>query len=203
MHATGNRSAGRCIPHRSLAVLLGLLTGLLGGRGAKACDAPVHPVALPLVTLSPDGSNSPVLHLEDPNPATEVTGYTIYRSATPSQGLAGWSVLARDAGDEDPATPGIQWSDTSGENPATGLWFYLAAPYHAPCNVEGPWRTLGVTNGGDATDAAPGDARRQARRMKNCRPIGPDDLRVPPRHDGIIKCLLVGLPKLLRDLLQC
>jgi len=103
------------------------------------CTAPASAVSIAVVELSPDGAESPVLHLVDPNPAWQVTGYNIYRTNDAALAQAGWTVLAIDAADEDAATAGVQWTDRSGDLSPTGLWIYRATSYNAPCAGEGPW----------------------------------------------------------------
>lgn len=103
------------------------------------CAAPGQAVSIAGVGLSPDGSNSPVLHLIDSNPAWQVTGYNIYRINDASAARADWSLMAIDAADEDATTSGVQWTDWSGDESPTGIWFYRVAAYNAPCGGEGPW----------------------------------------------------------------
>jgi len=129
------------------------------------CLAPALSVSIDEVTL-PAGTESPVLHLADPNPPAQVSGYNIYRSPVASAPSSAWTLLAFDALDEDAATPGVQWTDGAGDVSPTGVFFYLAAAYNGPCDTEGPWKspTLddvdedGVLDGDDPCPATPAGA---------------------------------------------
>jgi hypothetical protein len=102
-----------------------------------ACSAPAQTVFLPLVTLSGDGNDYPTLHFQDPN-GPEVTGYNIYRSADPSLAVSSWPQVGSDVSDEDLVTPDIQWTDTSGDMPPAGIWFYQIRAYNGSCGTESP-----------------------------------------------------------------
>ncbi len=126
----------------SIVVSMSLLA--LTGLPASAqgtCLAPAMHVDIFDVSESDDGSGvlSTMLQLTDPNPAARVSGYNIYRSPTASSSPGSWALLAHNAMDEDAATPGVQWSDRSGNNSPTGIYFYLAAAYNGTCDTEGPW----------------------------------------------------------------
>jgi hypothetical protein len=41
--------------------------------------------------------------------------------------------------DDDAATPGVQWTDASGDPSPTDIWYYQVAPYDGVCGAVGPW----------------------------------------------------------------
>lgn len=99
------------------------------------CVAPPQAVALPKATES---GASVTLTLTDPNAASSVTGYDVYRSSSPSLAKGSWPAVATNVVDGDGATTGIQWTDSSGAASPTGTWFYDAAAANARCSLEGP-----------------------------------------------------------------
>jgi M6 family metalloprotease-like protein len=103
-----------------------------------ACRAPQQPVEIFEVTRLTREDHT-VLHVDDPNPVGEGTGYVIYRSAVAALPQSDWSVLAVDVTDQDPTLPGVQWTDASGESSPTGIWYYQVAPYDGVCGAVGPW----------------------------------------------------------------
>jgi M6 family metalloprotease-like protein len=100
---------------------------------------PPFEVSIDTVSISADGSGSPVLNIDDPNPFGQASGYNVFRSATAGSAQSDWEQLATDVGDEDATTPGIQWTDRTGDVSATGVWYYEVAAYNAPCGGQGPW----------------------------------------------------------------
>ena len=104
-----------------------------------SCEAPDEPVWIYLVTLSdPDGY--PILNFQDPNQPTQRTGYHIRRSDDPSViPKTNWPLVATNVVDMDEATSNIQWTDTSGDVPGSGTWYYLVTAYNAYCPAEGPF----------------------------------------------------------------
>ena len=125
--------------------------------GVTECEAPVFEVDIFTAELNPDGTSSIVLSFDDPNPTNAVSGYNIYRSSNPALPLGSWTQLANNVGDQNAAEPGIQWFGSSTEFPATGIWFYLVTAFNEPCEEEGPWKSLRVSNTEDAADLLPGD----------------------------------------------
>jgi hypothetical protein len=121
------------------------------------CEAPAFEVDVFSAALAPDGTRSVVLSFDDPNPAGVATGYHIYRSPNPGLPLSAWSQTANAVVDSDASAPGIQWFETDGALPATGIWFYLATAYSEPCAEEEPWKSLRVNDTRDARDRMPGD----------------------------------------------
>jgi M6 family metalloprotease-like protein len=103
-----------------------------------ACRAPAQPVEIFQVTRFP-AEDLTVLHIGDPNPPGDGTGYNIYRSAVAGLAHSDWTLLAVDVTDEDPAAPGVQWTDASGDPSPTGIWYYQVAPYDGLCGAVGPW----------------------------------------------------------------
>ncbi len=100
-----------------------------------ACSGPVEPVR---ITEADKNRGAIVLTAEDPNPAWTVTGYTVYRSGDPSLAPAQWPVVAGDVVDDDPDTPGLQWTDTDpGPNPSE-VWFYELTADNGACGSQSP-----------------------------------------------------------------
>jgi len=104
--------------------------GLLAG-----CAGPDEPVWIYQVTLS-DPEEYPILHFQDPNQPSEVTGYNIYRSDDPGLPMATWPMVASNVVDMDADTANIQWTDQSGD---PGDWCYQVTAFHSGCDVEGPF----------------------------------------------------------------
>jgi hypothetical protein len=103
-----------------------------------ACRAPQQPVEIFQVTRLP-AEDLTVLHIGDPNPAGDGTGYNVYRSSVAGLSQSDWTLLATDVTDEDTAAPGVQWTDTSEDPSPTGIWYYQVAPYDGLCGAVGPW----------------------------------------------------------------
>ena len=143
--------------NRTLSMRVLLLTAIVVCTGTHVahaqiagCEAPVLEVDIFTAELAPDGTSSVVLSFDDPNPAGVATGYNIYRSANPTQPFSEWMRIASSVVDQNAAEPGIQWFESGGELPATGIWFYLATAFNEPCTQEGPWKSLRVGNTRDA-----------------------------------------------------
>ncbi len=100
------------------------------------CAGPGLKVTITRVTK--DAAGNPVLTIEDPNQPKDVTGYDIYRDSDASVPRTGWPMVGSNVIDEDPAEPGAQWTDASGDSSPTGVWFYDAAAVDLDCDVEGP-----------------------------------------------------------------
>jgi len=80
-----------------------------------------------------DGNNLTILDLQDPNQAGEVTGYNVYRTASPGAPWP-WPLVGTNVQDMDPLTAGVQWVDQSGD---PGTWFYQVNAFNVSCG-EGP-----------------------------------------------------------------
>jgi hypothetical protein len=115
-----------------------------GAQTGAPCAAPSLEVQIVNVTLSPDGSSSAVLHVADVNPAEQVTGYNLYRSLDPSFPKGNWTVMAVNAADVDPASPGIQLLEPSSGAASGDVAFYLVTAHNGPCALEGPWKVSSV-----------------------------------------------------------
>jgi hypothetical protein len=102
------------------------------------CNAPSQAVVITQVTLSNDGNDYPTLHFQDPNDPAGVTGYNVYRTPDPGLPLASWTLLGSDISDEDGGTPDIQWTDSSGDNPPAGIWYYQVVAANSTCGLESP-----------------------------------------------------------------
>jgi hypothetical protein len=88
---------------------------------------------------TPAGTTNLILDITDPNPISQVTGYNVYRASQPQPPPAPWTLLAADVTDNDPGTPGVQWTDTSGATPALGaVFFYQVTAFNHACGCEGP-----------------------------------------------------------------
>jgi hypothetical protein len=103
-----------------------------------SCIVPDEPVWIYQVTLSvPDGY--PILHFQDPNQPGERTGYHIRRNDDPVPPKSTWPLVASNIVDMDAGTPNIQWTDTSGDVPPSGTWYYQVTAYNGICAAEGPF----------------------------------------------------------------
>ena len=80
---------------------------------------------------------NPILHFQDGNQPSQVTGYNVYRSSTRSAAYASWPRVAFNY--VDTATPNKQWEDTSGAVPPGEIRYYLVTAYNAVCAAEGPF----------------------------------------------------------------
>jgi hypothetical protein len=107
-----------------------------------ACFPPDEPIFLSMVTLSAGGNGHPILHFQDANQSTEVTGYNIYRASDPRLAADPASRFAADITDMDAATPDTQWIDTSGDVSPTGIWYFQVTAFNHRCpaqSAEGPF----------------------------------------------------------------
>jgi hypothetical protein len=100
-------------------------------QAPPACVGPVEELFITTVTL--DGGGNPVLHYQDPNPSTRVTGYNVYRAAAPT---GPWVLLDSNVVDMDAGAPDNQYVDLTGN--IGGLWFYEVAAWSDVCGAEGP-----------------------------------------------------------------
>jgi hypothetical protein len=102
------------------------------------CTPPDERVWIYQVTLSvPEGF--PILHVQDPNQPGERTGYHVRRSDDPAPPKSTWPLVATNVVDMDAGTPNIQWTDTSGDVPPSGTWYYQVTAFNAACSAEGPF----------------------------------------------------------------
>jgi hypothetical protein len=96
------------------------------------CVAPDEELYITTVTL--DGNGKPVLHYQDPNQPSDVTGYNVYRSSSPA---GPWTVIGSNVVDMDEGTPDNQYVDQTGD--VGGPWFYEVAAWNDACGAEGPY----------------------------------------------------------------
>lgn len=101
------------------------------------CTGPDEPVWISILTLS-DPEEYPIIHYQDPNQYMDVTGYNIYRSDDASEAFENWDLVASNVIDMDETTPNNQWTDSSGDDSPTGVWYYQVTAYSSLCDVEGP-----------------------------------------------------------------
>lgn len=108
-------------------------------RAVAPCVLPDEPIWIYQETVSvPDGF--PILHFQDPNQPNQRTGYRIRRSNALGPPVSAWPILATNVGDGDPGTPNIQWTDSSGDDPApSSVWYYQVTAYSSNCRSEGPF----------------------------------------------------------------
>ncbi len=115
----------------------GLQEADLRSAVAAACVLPDEPCWIYLVTT--DGTNH-TLNFQDPNQANQRTGWNIRRSDNPSlTPKSSWPVVCSDCVDMDQITGNYQWTDSSGDTPSGGVWYYLVTAYNASCPAEGPF----------------------------------------------------------------
>jgi hypothetical protein len=101
-------------------------------EGPPQCIAPDEEVYITTVTL--DGNGKPVLHYQDPNQPSDVTGYNIYRATAPE---GPWTMIGSNVVDMDEGTPDNQYVDQTGD--VGGPYYYEIAPWNEACNAEGPY----------------------------------------------------------------
>lgn len=103
------------------------------------CTPPVQAVNLYEATKNASG-NAVTLHFHDPNPICKRTGWNVRRSDVPSSQKDSWPLLGTNVADMEPGTPGLQWTDTSGDEPLSGnTWYYQVTAYDTDCPAEGPF----------------------------------------------------------------
>jgi len=96
------------------------------------CVAPDEEIYITMVTLDMNGN--PVLHYQDANQPSDVTGYNIYRSSNP---IGPWTMIASDVVDMDEATPDKQYVDSTAD--VGEIFYYKIAAYNNVCSLEGPF----------------------------------------------------------------
>ncbi|UCF80044.1 MAG: pre-peptidase C-terminal domain-containing protein [Acidobacteriota bacterium] len=100
--------------------------------GFTPCPTPDEEVYIYMVTV--DANSNTVLHFQDPNQPSEVTGYNVYRSMTSPAGP--WDLEGSNVTDMDGGTANIQWTDQDSASCTT--CYYEVTPYNAACGAEGP-----------------------------------------------------------------
>jgi hypothetical protein len=101
------------------------------GEAPPACGIPDEELYITTMTLDLNGK--PVVHYQDPNQPSDVTGYNVYRAASPG---GPWVLLGSNVVDMDAGTPNKQYVDQTGN--VGGPWFYEVAAWNALCGAEGP-----------------------------------------------------------------
>jgi uncharacterized repeat protein (TIGR01451 family) len=109
-----------------------------GLRRVGPCLAPDEAIYIYNLRLSTDGNDFAILDFSDTNQAEQVTGYNIYRSSDAGLDPLLWPQVADDVTDAFEGVPDIQWVDTSGDEPPSGVWYYGVAAYNSACDAEGP-----------------------------------------------------------------
>jgi hypothetical protein len=106
-------------------------------RSASACIPPDEPCWIYLVET--DGTNH-TINFQDPNQPDQRTGWNIRRSDDPSlTPKSSWPFVGTNVVDMDQITGNYQWTDSSGDVPPSGIWYYLVTTYNANCPAEGPF----------------------------------------------------------------
>jgi hypothetical protein len=101
------------------------------------CNAPTLPVSIGARPVL--GTPNLILDITDPNSTSQVTGYNVYRANQPQPPPSPWTLLGANVVDNDPATPNVQWTDTSGATPALGaVFYYQVTAFNQGCGSEGP-----------------------------------------------------------------
>ena len=94
------------------------------------CAAPTQPAEITSVSL---WQGNVALTISDPAHQANVTGFDVYRAATPN---GSYTSLATNATDGLSGVPGIQYVDATAG--AAKIAYYLVKPYNAACTREGP-----------------------------------------------------------------
>ncbi|HQO21285.1 MAG TPA: FG-GAP-like repeat-containing protein [Acidobacteriota bacterium] len=107
--------------------------------GSTTCVVPDEPCWIYLVTT--DGTNH-TINFQDPNQQNQRTGWNVRRSDDPSvTPKSSWPLVATNIVDMDQITGNYQWTDSSGDVPPSGTWYYLVTTYNDNCPAEGPFST--------------------------------------------------------------
>ena len=97
----------------------------------RACPAPTQAVYIATATLDPN--LNVVLHIQDPNQPSVVTGYNVYRATHPA---GPYPLHAENIVDMQEAVPDIQFVDV-GSNDG-GSYYYRVNAVNGFCGAEGP-----------------------------------------------------------------
>jgi SdrD B-like protein/FG-GAP repeat protein/VCBS repeat protein len=129
-------------PTTGLTALIGPAYTYLDDRrwsaGLACGGAPTLAVVITGTRPVPGTANL-ILDISDPNPFSHVTGYNVYRASQVQLPPSQWTLLGANVTDNDPSTPNIQWTDTTGDTPALGtVFYYQAAAFNQLCGAEGP-----------------------------------------------------------------
>ena len=101
------------------------------------CVPPDEPCWIYLVTT--DGTNH-TINFQDPNQADQRTGWNVRRSSDASVvPKSSWPLVCTNCVDMDASAANYQWTDSSGDIPPSGVWYYLVTTYNENCPAEGPF----------------------------------------------------------------
>jgi hypothetical protein len=103
------------------------------------CLPPDQAIFINRVRLTTDGNQNPILHFQDSNLLSQVTGYNVHRSSSRFPPPSTWPLVASNVLDMDAATPNIQWVDTSSDIAPGEIWYYQVVAFNSRCPAEGPF----------------------------------------------------------------
>ncbi|HUD70721.1 MAG TPA: SdrD B-like domain-containing protein, partial [Dongiaceae bacterium] len=104
-----------------------------------SCLPPDKAIFINRVTLTTDGNQNPIVHFQDSNLLSQVTGYNVHRSSSRFPPPSNWPLVASNVLDMDAVTPNNQWVDTSGDVAPGGIWYYQVTAFNSRCPAEGPF----------------------------------------------------------------
>jgi hypothetical protein len=107
-------------------------TSLYYSLAFSTTTSPVPLLAVLISNVTYNAQNYAVLHVQDPNQPSAVSGYDIYRSDAPAGPFTLW---AQNVADMDSGTPNVQYVDQGSNGPDH---YYRVVAYNAPCDTEGP-----------------------------------------------------------------
>lgn len=103
-----------------------------------SCVPPDEPCWIYLVTT--DGTNH-TINFQDPNQQDQRTGWNVRRSSDASvTPKSSWPLVCSNCVDMDASAANYQWTDSSGDTPPSGVWYYLVTAYNENCPAEGPFQ---------------------------------------------------------------
>jgi hypothetical protein len=128
-------------PATGLTALIGpaytYLDNLRWSAGLICGGSPTLPVVIWVRPVP--GTANLILDITDPNAFTHVSGYNVYRANQPQPPPSPWTLLGANVTDNDPSTPNIQWTDTTGATPGLGgVFYYQVTAFNQLCGTEGP-----------------------------------------------------------------
>ncbi len=112
-----------------------------GGGPAQRRRGGLRPPRRALLDLpGDDDRDQPYAQLPGPEsgkPAHRVEHQALGQPVADAQEFV--PVVCSDCVDMDQITGNYQWTDSSGDTPSGGVWYYLVTAYNASCPAEGPF----------------------------------------------------------------
>jgi hypothetical protein len=103
------------------------------------CLPPDQAIFINRVRLTTDGNQNTIVHFQDTNLLSQVTGYNVHRSSSRFGPPSAWPLVASNILDMDPVLPNNQWVDTSSDVAPGEIWYYQVVAFNSRCPAEGPF----------------------------------------------------------------